>query len=189
MLIDASWSWRRCYSTSLRLQTDPPFLLTLTPTPQHQRAAQVLRSSLRINVTSPFVSLQSSIVTRYKSCLPIRSVPHLFCAIPSSLLIILELRTPPSGKFGAGVHGGQALRISTSNPFAALDAVAELHSDGSGATSSPTSSGGSLSQSSYPGNGPPYATPSRGFVLGNSPSARGMSVSRRLLSFQLRTIH
>jgi hypothetical protein len=88
----------------------------------------------------------------------------------------------------AGAHGGQALRFTTSNPFVVLDAVTEPHSDESGSTGSPTSSGGSMSQNSHASNGAPFGTPSRGSVMGAPPSIRALSVSRRWLRLHLRTV-
>jgi hypothetical protein len=89
----------------------------------------------------------------------------------------------------AGAYGGQAPRFTTNNPFAVLDVVTEPHSDESGSTGSPTSSGGSMSQNSYDSNGAPFGMPSRGFVMGEPPYLRALSVSRRLLCFHLQTVY
>lgn len=94
---------------------------------------------------------------------------------PGSLLTILEFRMP-----GNASRGRQAMRFTTSNPFAALDAVMEQQSDGSGSSGPASLSDGSMSQNSYPTAA--LAAPTRGPVYGGPPLGGQHLVSKRCFS-------
>lgn len=91
---------------------------------------------------------------------------------PSSLLTILKLHMS-----GNASRDGQATRFTTSNPFAALDAVVEQQSNGSGSSGPSSLSDGSMSQNSYPAAAHTAAT--RGSVYGGPPLGGHRLVSKR----------
>jgi hypothetical protein len=84
-----------------------------------------------------------------------------------------------AGEYGDASRGAQAMRFTTSNSFAALDAVVEPRSDGSRESGSPSSSCGSMSQNGYAAGGVALATSPRGTVLGDLPLQRQHLVSKR----------
>jgi hypothetical protein len=114
---------------------------------------------------------------------------------PSSLLTILELRLPGKGNasgyamhetYGNASRDGQAMRFTTSNPFAALDAVVEPQSDESCSSGPPSLSESSTSQDSC--TAAALAAAPRGSVHGGPPLEGQHLVRKRRFSAFLHSI-
>lgn len=154
------------------LEVDHKRLLCFSFTPQQQAPSQHQKSPSALQLTSfsPQVIYINKETVHHDDK---QGQSHrCFCAFPrfpALVLTVLELRTPTKSILSGYI---------SSTPFAVLD----VRSNGSGSSCSPSSSSGSISQS-----GAAFATPSRGFVLGDPPSIRQHLVSKRSFSVPLRT--